>query len=159
MISKNEVQQIFERNLRVIKRQVEGLSHADSLLQPPFRGNCMNWILGHMLESRQLCVLLLGQEDFMQADELKRYLYNTEPILQDSEDILHLETLLTLFERSEALLAIGLAETSDEAWETKKVEGDDLIGERIHFVSWHETYHLGQLELLRQLSGKNDKVI
>jgi uncharacterized damage-inducible protein DinB len=31
--------------------------------------------------------------------------------------------------------------------------------EFLHFLLWHETYHAGQTELLRQLSGTNDKVI
>ena len=31
--------------------------------------------------------------------------------------------------------------------------------EFLHFLLWHETYHTGQTELLRQLTGVNDKVI
>ena len=33
------------------------------------------------------------------------------------------------------------------------------LGEQLSFLSWHETYHVGQTEALRQLAGKNDKVI
>jgi hypothetical protein len=36
---------------------------------------------------------------------------------------------------------------------------DETVAEKIAFSHWHETYHVGQLELLRQLAGKNDKVI
>jgi hypothetical protein len=35
----------------------------------------------------------------------------------------------------------------------------DSIGERLTFANWYETYHVGQLEFLRQLAGKNDTVI
>jgi uncharacterized damage-inducible protein DinB len=35
----------------------------------------------------------------------------------------------------------------------------ESMAERLAFAHWHETYHVGQLELLRQLTGKNDKVI
>jgi hypothetical protein len=31
--------------------------------------------------------------------------------------------------------------------------------ELLQFLAWHETYHLGQLDQLRQLSGVNDTVI
>ncbi len=31
--------------------------------------------------------------------------------------------------------------------------------EALSYVQWHESYHTGQLEMLRQLAGKNDKVI
>ena len=34
--------QVLARNLRVIKMQTDGLSDADSLIQPPFRGNLTN---------------------------------------------------------------------------------------------------------------------
>jgi hypothetical protein len=36
---------------------------------------------------------------------------------------------------------------------------EETAGQQIRFSHWHETYHVGQLELLRQLAGKNDKVI
>jgi hypothetical protein len=29
----------------------------------------------------------------------------------------------------------------------------------VFFLYFHETYHVGQTELLRQLAGKNDQVI
>ncbi len=33
------------------------------------------------------------------------------------------------------------------------------VGAWLHFLLWHETYHVGQMEYLRQLAGVNDKVI
>lgn len=33
------------------------------------------------------------------------------------------------------------------------------LGEALASLHWHETYHTGQFELLRQLAGKNDAVI
>jgi len=33
------------------------------------------------------------------------------------------------------------------------------LGMRIEFLSWHEAYHTGQTEYLRQLAGTDDKVI
>ncbi|NHZ72498.1 MAG: hypothetical protein GWP17_05390, partial [Aquificales bacterium] len=45
-----------------------------------------------------------------------------------------------------------LAEIYDE-------ERGTAVGDRIASLHWHETYHTGQLEILRQLAGKNDSVI
>jgi hypothetical protein len=45
MITAKDLIGASERNLGIIKAQTEGLSHADSLLQLPFRGNCLNWVL------------------------------------------------------------------------------------------------------------------
>lgn len=33
-----------------------------------------------------------------------------------------------------------------------------MLGAALPFFLWHESYHTGQLELLRQLAGMNDKV-
>jgi hypothetical protein len=33
------------------------------------------------------------------------------------------------------------------------------VGQRVLGLYFHETYHVGQLELLRQLAGTGDKVI
>ena len=37
--------------------------------------------------------------------------------------------------------------------------GTTTLGQLIFYLSWHEGYHTGQTEALRQLAGKNDKVI
>jgi|GEM_PF-5021639 len=36
---------------------------------------------------------------------------------------------------------------------------DQDVGAQLSFLSWHETYHTGQTEYLRQLAGKDDQVI
>ena len=52
MITTEDLITALGRNLDVIKAQTKGLSHADSLLQLPFRGNCLNWVLGHIAGTR-----------------------------------------------------------------------------------------------------------
>jgi hypothetical protein len=41
----------------------------------------------------------------------------------------------------------------------KDFRGEITLGNRLFFIYYHETYHVGQTELLRQLAGKNDKII
>jgi hypothetical protein len=38
-------------------------------------------------------------------------------------------------------------------------ENRRTLGERLEFIHWHETYPVGQLEILRQLAGMNDAII
>ncbi|MGC8787954.1 MAG: hypothetical protein ACP5Q1_11065, partial [Anaerolineae bacterium] len=45
------------------------------------------------------------------------------------------------------------------AKETQDHRGKTTVAERLFFLYFHETYHVGQTELLRQLAGTNDKVI
>ncbi len=42
MITTADLIEGLRRNLGIIQAQTKGLSHADSLLQLPFRGNCLN---------------------------------------------------------------------------------------------------------------------
>jgi uncharacterized damage-inducible protein DinB len=142
---------------RVIHRQLNGLSNEDSFLQPPFRGNCLNWVLGHVVFSREAVLTELGEAFPWTEAEAARYMRNSEPVTS-AEDALSLERLLSALEESQARILAGLKRVSDEDLE-KPAGDDETVGEQIAFSHWHETYHVGQLELLRQLSGKNDKVI
>ena len=142
---------------RVIHRQLNGLTNEESFLQPPFRGNCLNWVLGHIVFSREAALTRLGEAFPWTEAEAVRYTRNSEPVTS-ATDALSLERLLTALEESQARILAGLKRVSDA--ELAKPAGDDeTVGEQITFSHWHETYHLGQLELLRQLAGKNDKVI
>src|SRR3954470_8143204 len=80
-----QLAEAFARNVRVIKMQVNGLTHADSLLQPPVRGNCLNWVLGHIAIHRDLILEALGEEKILSQAAAARYGSGSEPILGDGE--------------------------------------------------------------------------
>jgi uncharacterized damage-inducible protein DinB len=151
----------LERNLGIIKAQTKGLSHADCLLQLPFRGNCLNWVLGHIADNRNTMLRLLGEEAILGEVHTKRYGYNSEPVCGEGDDILTLEQLLAVLEQSQSALAARLQEITPEdlARAVQSFLGTTSLGQLIFFLFWHETYHVGQPEYLRQLAGKDDKVI
>ena len=161
MITTADIIAGLERNLGIIKAQTEGLSHADSLLQPPFRGNCLNWVLGHMADNRNTMLRLLGEEAIIGEAQAKRYGYDSEPVCGDEDDILTLEQLLAVLEQGQSALAARLEKITAEelAGEVESFLGTSTLGQLIFFLYWHETYHVGQPEYLRQLAGKDDKVI
>jgi DinB superfamily len=151
----------FERNLGIIKAQTKGLSHADSLLQLPFRGNCLNWVLGHIADNRNTMLLYLGEDAILSEAHAKRYGYDSEPVCGDADDILTLEQLLVMLEQGQSALTGKLQKISVEELEGKVESflGTTTLGQLIFFLQWHESYHTGQTEVLRQLAGKDDKVI
>ena len=151
----------FERNLVIITAQTQGLSHGDGLLQLPFRGNCLNWVLGHIADNRNTMLRFLGEEAILSEAHGKRYGYNSEPVCGDADDILTLEELLAVLEQGQSALATKLQEiTADElAREMQSFLGTTSLGQLLFFLFWHESYHTGQTEALRQLAGKDDKVI
>lgn len=161
MIKPTDLTGSLERNLNIIKAQTQGLTHADSLLQLPFRGNCMNWVLGHIAENRNTMLRFLGEEPILSEDQAKRYGYGSEPVCADGTDILTLEQLLTALEQSQKVITDRLQRISPEelAREVQSFLGTATLGQLLFFLYFHETYHTGQTEALRQLAGRDDKVI
>jgi DinB superfamily len=142
---------------RVIHRQVEGVTDEESLIQPPFRGNCMNWVIGHIVASRERVLKLLGAQPTWTIAEAGIYAPNSEPVTSGKRAI-PLTHLLRDLETSQQRLLAALQQVAPETLAARADE-EETVGQQITFSHWHETYHVGQLELLRQLAGKNDKVI
>ena len=159
MITAEHVNKIFERGWWVIQRQTKDVTHGESLLQPEFRANCMNWVLGHLLFERQLVLEMLGIEPVPGKESTERYAYDSEPITSESAGIIELNELLSYLEESGKRIAKGFSKLDDSKWTAEIDEKGTKMWERVEFLAWHEGYHVGQLELLRQLAGKDDKVI
>jgi uncharacterized damage-inducible protein DinB len=156
--------EVLGRNYAIIQRQCEGLTHADSLLQLPFRGNCLNWVMGHLTQSRERILKLFDLPTIWTDAEVERYQRNSPPVLSDGADIITFERMMRDFECAHQQLHVRLSgssvvELDQPGKEVVKGAGEMTTGEWVAFLLWHETYHIGQLEYLRQLAGKNDKVI
>ncbi|MBN2502200.1 MAG: hypothetical protein JXB38_15560 [Anaerolineales bacterium] len=149
----------YALNARVIQMQADGLTHADSLLQLPFRGNCLNWVIGHILADRdEIFTLLLGEQGLLSKAQYTRYKSDSEPITLDSADVIGLEELLALLAKSQQVLAEKIGGLSlEEAESVIEVKGREKpLDEWLFGFYFHETYHTGQTEILRQLAGKDD---
>ncbi len=144
----------------IIKLQAEGLTHEEALLQPPFRGNCFNWVLGHLLVGRNTALQLLGEPPLWTEHEISRYQTGSAPIT-GTEQALSLGHLLEDMDRSQQQIAAALERISAEELEAKIEfrQSQRPLSQALAGLHWHETYHTGQLELLRQLAGKDDAII
>jgi hypothetical protein len=149
----------LKRNQWIVQAQTDGLSHPDSLLQLPFRGNCLNWVLGHLALHRDKMLVLTGRESLLDEGEYEPYRRGSAPILS-GEGAVRLEALLGALALLAERLEVGLERCSPGALaEVIDEKHGFTLGDRLEFLLWHETYHLGQLEYLRQLAGKDDAVI
>jgi uncharacterized damage-inducible protein DinB len=117
-------------------------------------------VLGHIIVGRDRVLELLGEATIWGESETARYEAGSEPISND-EQALPLEKLLRDLDESRQRIATVLAQSSPEALgeAVKTKRGREPVGELVAGLHWHETYHTGQLELLRQLAGKNDAII
>lgn len=102
----------------------------------------------------------LGQESLHDEATLTRYKTDSEPITTDGEGVLEFAALLKALGETQDRIANVLATTSASALaEPSPRTGRSTVAEDLSFLMWHEAYHVGQTELLRQLSGVNDKLL
>lgn len=160
LITKKQLAEAFSRNVSIAQQQAAGLTHEDALRQLPFRGNCLNWVLGHMLIHRDYMLEWLGEAP-VGGERAQRYRRESEPITGPADDVLPLEELLGLLAASQEKLAAALNRLADADLEREVFFAGRTspLRNRLFFLYFHDTYHVGQTELLRQLTGVDDKVI
>jgi uncharacterized damage-inducible protein DinB len=161
MITTSDFIDAFARNVNIVKMQTKDLTHEDSLIQPPFGGNCLNWVLGHIAENRDHILELLGEPPQIGALGA-RYKRGSERMTAPDDSTLRLEEILAWLDRAQEHIAMALGRMDEAVLARETTTSNNrtaTIGQRVFFLYFHETYHVGQTELFRQLAGKDDKVI
>ena len=145
----------FQTTYWLIGKFAEGLTLEDSIAQPPFEANTFNWVLGHILVSRDRALSLLDQAPVLDPTETS--LYETGSIPVNVETAVSLDRLLQILDASQTALVEGLEAVTPEAMaELYDDQRKQSVGDRLAGLHWHETYHVGQLEILRQVSGERE---
>lgn len=161
MITNKQLIDGFSLNIRLIKLQTDGLNHTDSLIQTPYKINCMNWVLGHIAVNRDSVMRLIGAEPLLGEEATKRYKTESDPITEDGPDVLQLDKLLEVLSTGQTRIE-GALDTLSEADLLVEIQvGERMmpLGTRLYGFYFHDTYHTGQTDLLRQVAGANDKVV
>ncbi|GMQ78063.1 MAG: hypothetical protein BMS9Abin02_0560 [Anaerolineae bacterium] len=145
--------QAFKTNHWLIHQLVDGLNHADSIVQPPYRGNCLNWVLGHIIVSRNQALKLLEVSPVWSAVEINLYDTGSKPITGDEQGI-NFENLLVTLDLTQDRIQTGLDVIGNDQLDlvVETSRGIRPVGKHIASLNWHETYHIGQLELLREIA-------
>ena len=152
----------YQRNIRVLKMQTEGITHEQSLVQLPFRGNCMNWIVGHLVTNRNNVLKLLEASDRIEDIDVSQYQRESDPITAESPQVIPLEKLLEMLDTSQEHIEQLLEDMTQEEFERNVAffgNTEMTVSEWLLFFYFHDTYHTGQTEILRQAAGTNDKII
>ena len=135
---------------RLIHHQVDGVTDEESLLQLPFEANCLNWVLGHIIARRHSAIEALGEDPFWSEDWLSRYRTGSAPI-QTAEQAIPFQQLLEELDRSMSMLQEGLHTAGTDLLDRAVVNdrGEKAAAEHLDGFLWHETFHIGQLDLLQ----------
>ena len=161
MIEPSDLVAAFERNTWVIEAQTDGLSHEDSLIQTEWNINCLNWVIGHIVQGRDDLLNSLGHERLMSPEVSERYARESDPVVEDGPNVLQLSELVVLVRQNQDRLSEVLGGMTLEDFAKERTRGDRTytVGSSVHFRYFHDTYHTGQTELLRQIAGAGDKII
>lgn len=162
MITIQNLAEAYGRNLEIVKLQTEGLTQQDSLIQLPFRANCLNWVVGHILTNRCNILRLLGAEDLRPELNLDHYERESDPIQGTEEGVLVLSELITHLDTAQRRLAEVLEKETEKSLQRVAPYRDRPerpVAFWLFFLYFHDSYHVGQTEILRQAAGIDDKII
>jgi len=154
-MSVDALKKLYGINHRALGMNVNGLDHEDSLLQPPGGGNCLNWVAGHIVANRTYILQMLGENPVWSEDQMKSYERGSKPI-QDGTRAAKFESILADFEKSQERIQSGLGKLKDE--DLGRKQGEQTLGDSLHFFQFHEAYHIGQAGLLRRMAGKEGAI-
>jgi uncharacterized damage-inducible protein DinB len=147
---------MFQFSHGALGRNLEGISHEESLRAPEPGGNSLNWVLGHLLSYRNRILALLGQPPAWDSPQAARYARGSAPLGPD-DDPVPLATLRAGFDRSQQLLLAALEAIPEEDLAAVNERGEPLA-QRLAMLAFHEGYHGGQIALLRRLLGHSGAI-
>lgn len=143
----------FRLNAGSLQRFTEDLQESDWSFAGT-NANSIAWIVGHMALYRKMIVKTLGGEVSERPWEelVKRGAAKGGDLAS-----FHNEMVTEFFEyaqRGSELAAHATPEQLDQSIGKKMPNGSETVLGLLSFLSFHETYHLGQLGLLRVELGK-----
>ena len=150
-MNRESLEVLFGANFHVIQVNTNGITHEDSMVQPRPAGNCINWVLGHIVVHRNSILRLVGQSPIWDEDDAAPYARGSNPLC-DPAKAQPVSKILDDLAQSQETLIGALNSMGDE-----EMKRDDL-GEKLTWLSFHETYHAGQIGLLRRIAGKEGMI-
>ncbi|MFH1680287.1 MAG: DinB family protein [Candidatus Eisenbacteria bacterium] len=151
---------LYGLNAFVVRENLDGVTHEESLRSAGKGGNCINWVMAHIVATRSGVLRLAGEEPVGPDDAMRRYTRGSAP-LRNGEEAIPLDRLCADFGLSQVKLMEALVRLSDEDLASKGMKGGiggESIGEQLAGLAFHEAYHAGQLGILRRLAGREGAI-
>jgi uncharacterized damage-inducible protein DinB len=137
----------------VINRNLEDVSEEESLITPEAGGSSMNWVFGHIIVNRDDVLTMLGQEPVSAEELVNRYKRGSSPTKEVT-----LEELRKLFAESQKRLRAGFSSKTDEDLAVTVEGSEDSLEKNLLQYYFHESYHAGELGVLRRVAGKDGAI-
>lgn len=146
----------------VVAANTEGVTHEQSLLQPAPGGNCLNWVVGHLLTIYGKSLPLVGQQPVLDDATHERYDRGSPP-LRDAGQAMRFEEILAAWETTCDRFDAGRAGLAPEALDrpapfSPSGNPDETVRSLLGTILFHQAYHAGQTGILRRLAGKEGAI-
>lgn len=157
---------LWRRQTRMVRDvvgvNVNGLTHEESLVQPNSGGNCLNWIMGHLLAAYANLLPLLGQEQVLPKDTLKRYARGSAPITSGN-DALDFGRLTAGWNQASERVEAGLGSLTPDILaqpvpNSPSGNPNETVRTLITTLMFHQAYHAGQTAVLRRIAGREGAI-
>jgi uncharacterized damage-inducible protein DinB len=141
----------------VLKKNTEGLTHEQSLQLPRPGGNCLNWVIGHILAARNDFLEALGEERVWTEEQAEPYKRGGKP-MTDGSEAHEFESLLGDLDTTQERLMNGLQRFDPERLASPAPfspvnNENETMGSLFAGLTFHESYHAGQTGVLRRVMG------
>jgi uncharacterized damage-inducible protein DinB len=144
----------FRYNNKFTENFVKDLDPEEWLKRPEGSANHIAWIVGHIIWARTAVLSRLGSK--WSAPWLGMFARGEK--VDDATAYPSPDTLMDAWQEVSGALTAALEAASDElvdqpAPKPGPPSADGKLSGTIRFLSWHETYHVGQISYVRSLLG------
>lgn len=141
-------------------RNLEAMTHADSIVRPAGGGNDFNWVLGHVIAVRNALLAALGEEPLWEPERSRAYGKESS---EETGSRLPLDELREALTASHERVVAGLERIDDALLDGKAPfspgnNPDETLRSLLGKIVVHESYHIGQLGALRRVAGKQGAI-
>lgn len=138
----------FKFNHITFKKNLDNISNEESLQTPVEKGNSINWLAGHIVVSRDMLLKKLGMEPVYNDPKGEIYARGSSDFTgENAEPISNIELLF--YQSQEKLLNVI---------KNLNLESKDELLKSINGFLLHESYHIGQIGILRRFLGKEGAI-
>lgn len=143
---------LYEISYGALFRNLEGVTHEESLIEPRPAGNSLNWVLGHIVATRNRLLPMLGAQAVWSPEQAFFYSGRDE-VQWTTANAFHIDAIKTDLARSQQQL-MSVLDVIPTATLNAPTESGQPLAEAVGFFYFHESYHSGQVALLRRIVGR-----
>jgi uncharacterized damage-inducible protein DinB len=142
------------------EKNLDGITHEESVVRPSGGANDGNWILGHIIAVRNKLLPMVGEQAIWDDARIGSYVM---PSTDDTSGRLPFDELRQAFTSTHEKLVAGIARLDDATLAQKAPfspggDPNETVQSLLTKVVVHESYHTGQLGIARHAMGKKGAI-